>query len=255
SSPPPPLLRVEYHREGSIMVTPRHGRIERLAAILAAGMRRREVIPLFGGLPAASRVAAAAQNARHAPPRGDTVAAPQRDPVFEAYVSKFREELQKLGRIEGRNIQIGFRWGVLDDAEMRQRSAKELVALHPDLILTQNTPPTASMLQETHTVPVIFVVVADPVGSGFVKSLGRPGGNATAFTVMEPSITGKLVELLKEIAPRVNRAAIIFNPKTSPYRDVYLNPFKSAAASLGLEAIAASVHGTSELESVIAALA
>src|SRR5215472_14822309 len=91
--------------------------------------------------------------------------------------------------------------------------------------------PTASMLQQTRTIPVIFAFVADPVGSGFVQNLARPGGNASGFTVMEPTITGKLVELLKEIAPRVERAAIIFNPKTSPYRDVYLSPFNSAAAS------------------------
>jgi putative tryptophan/tyrosine transport system substrate-binding protein len=99
------------------------------------------------------------------------------------------------------------------------------------------------------------VIVADPVGSGFVESLARPGANATGFTIMEPTITGKLVELLREIAPRVKRSAMIFNPKTSPYRDIYLNPFKAAAASFGLEAVAAPVHDKSELESVIAAQA
>jgi putative tryptophan/tyrosine transport system substrate-binding protein len=155
--------------------------------------RRREFIALLGGLAAAWPPAADAQQPGQARRIGVLMAHPEGDPEFEAYVSRFREQLQKLGWVEGRNIQIDFRWGALDDAELRQRSAKELVALHPDLILTQNTPPTASMLQETHTVPVIFVVVADPVGSGFVKSLGRPGGNATGFTVMEPSITGKLV--------------------------------------------------------------
>ena len=147
------------------------------------------------------------------------------------------------------------RWGALDDAEMRQRSAKELIALEPDLILTQNTPPTASMLQQTRTIPVIFVIVTDPVGSGFVKSLPRPGGNATGFTIMEPTMSGKWLELLKEIAPRVNRAAFLFNPATAPYADIYLNPLKAAAASFGLEAIVASVHDTSELETVIAAQA
>jgi putative tryptophan/tyrosine transport system substrate-binding protein len=136
---------------------------------------------------------------------------------------------------------------------LRQRSAKELVALQPDLILVQNTPPTASMLQQTRTIPIIFVTVADPVSSGFVESLARPGGNATGFTLMEPTITGKWLELLKEIAPRVNRAAYLFNPATTPYRDIYVNPLKVAAASLGLEVIAAPVHDGSELESVVAA--
>jgi len=96
------------------------------------------------------------------------------------------------------------------------------------------------------------VIVADPVGSGFVDSLSRPGANATGFTIMEPTISGKWVELLKEIAPRVNRAAVLFNPATTPYADIYLKPFKAAAVSFGLEAIAAPVHSTSDLELVVA---
>src|SRR5205085_10176741 len=154
---------------------------------------------------------------------------------------------------EGRNIRIDTRWGALDDPESRQRFAKELVALKPDLIVTQNTPPTASMLEQTRTIPVIFVIVADPVGSGFVESLARPGRNATGFTVMEPTIAGKWLELLKEIAPRVNRAAFLFNPATAPFARYYLNPFIAAAASLGVQATAAPVHSKPELESVIAA--
>jgi putative ABC transport system substrate-binding protein len=109
------------------------------------------------------------------------------------------------------------------------------------------------MLQQTRTIPVIFVVVADPVGSRFVESLARPGGNATGFTVMEPTISGKWLELLKEIAPHVKRAAFLFNPATAPYVKYYLNPFNAAAASLGLEAIAAPVNDRSEIESVVAA--
>jgi putative tryptophan/tyrosine transport system substrate-binding protein len=134
-------------------------------------------------------------------------------------------------------------------------AAKELIALKPDLIVTQNTPRTASMLQQTRTLPIVFVIVADPVGSGFVNSLARPGGNATGFTIMEPTTTGKWLELLKEIAPRVNRAAFLFNPATTPYADIYLNPFKAAAASLGLEAVLARVHDRAELNTVIAAQA
>jgi putative tryptophan/tyrosine transport system substrate-binding protein len=194
-------------------------------------MRRREFIAGLGGAAAHS----------------------ESDPEFKAYLTAFREGLQKLGWTEGRNIQIAARWGALDDAESRQQSAKELIALQPDLILTQNTPPTASMLQQTRTIPVIFVVVADPVGSRFVESLARPGGNATGFTVMEPTISGKWLELLKEIAPHVKRAAFLFNPATAPYVKYYLNPFNAAAASLGLEAIAAPVNDRSEIESVVAA--
>src|SRR6476660_6340991 len=138
---------------------------------------------------------------------------------------------------------------------MRERSARELLAWKPDLLLTQNTPPTASVLHLTRTVPVVFVVVTDPVGSGFVKSLALPGGNATGFTIMEPSMGGKWLELLKEIAPQVRRVAFLFNPATAPYVDVYLNPFKAAAASLGLEGFPAPVHEESEFETIFAAQA
>jgi putative tryptophan/tyrosine transport system substrate-binding protein len=177
------------------------------------------------------------------------------DPEFQDYLGAFREGLQKLGWTEGRNIRIDVRWGALDDAEGRQRSAKELVALEPDLIVTQNTPPTAAMLQQTSRIPVIFVIVADPVGSGFVKSLAHPGGNATGFTIMEPSIVSKWLELLKEIAPNVTRAALLFNPATTPYASIYVTPFQTAAPSFGLEAITAIVNDEAELETVIAAQA
>ena len=141
------------------------------------------------------------------------------------------------------------------DAESIQRFAKELVALQPDLILSQNTPTTAALLQQTRTIPIIFATVSDPVGSGFVASFPRPGGNVTGFTNFEPTMAGKWLELLKEIAPRVNRVAFLFNPATAPYAEYYLNPFKAAAASFAVEAIAAPVRDTSELESVIAAQA
>jgi putative ABC transport system substrate-binding protein len=214
-------------------------------------MRRREFIMLLGVV--TWPLVARAQQPERMRRIGVLMAHAESDPEFQQYLAAFREELQKLGWTEGRNIRIDSRWGALDDAELRQQSANELVALQPDVILTQNTPPTASMLQQTRTIPIIFVIVADPVGSGFVKSLARPGGNVTGFTVMEPTIAGKWLELLKEIAPRIKRAALLFNPATTPYADTYLNPFKAAAATFALEAIAAPVHDTTELESVFAA--
>ena len=215
-------------------------------------MQRREFITLLGGAAAWPLAARAQQNDR-VRRVGVLMAHTESDPEFQNYLNAFREGLQKRGWIEGRNIRIDTRWGALDDAEVRQRSAKELLALEPDIILTQNTPPTASMLQQTRTVPIIFVVVADPVGSGFVGSLSRPGANVTGFTVLEPTTSGKWMELLKEIAPSVNRAALLFNPATAPFADYYLRPFKAAAASLGVKAIAARVHSKPELESVVAA--
>jgi len=216
-------------------------------------MRRRDFITLLGGAVAAVPLAARAQQSERKRRIGVLMAHAESDVEFHDYLSAFREGLQKLGWTEGRNFQIDSRWGALDDAEARQRSAKELIALQPDLILTQNTPPTASMLEQTRTIPIVFVIVADPVGSGFVQSLARPGANATGFTIMEPTIAGKWLELLKEVAPRVNRAAFLFNPATTPYRDIYLRPFNAAASSLALEAIAAPVHDMPELESVVAA--
>jgi ABC-type uncharacterized transport system substrate-binding protein len=133
-----------------------------------------------------------------------------------------------------------------------QRFAKELVALQPDLILTQNTPATAAVLQQTRTIPIIFANVSDPVGSGFVAGLPRPGGNVTGLIDIDASMAGKWLGLLKEVAPRVARVAFLFNPVTAPFAEYYVTPFKAAAASFAVEAIAAPVRDTSELESVVA---
>ena len=185
---------------------------------------------------------------------GVLMAVAENDHEYQAFLAAFREGLQKLGWAEGRNIRIDTRWAALD-AEAMQRFAKELVALQPDLIVSQSTPTTASLLQQTRTIPIIFALVTDPVGSGFVASLPRPGGNVTGFIAMERSLAGKWLELLKEIAPRVNRVAFLFNPATATYAEYYLNPFKAAAASFAVEAIAAPVRDSSELESVVAAQA
>src|ERR1700756_3693516 len=110
-------------------------------------------------------------------------------------------------------------------------AAKELIALQPDLILSHITPTTAALLQQTRTIPIIFATVSDPVGSGFVASFSRPDGNVTGFTSIEPTMAGKWLELLKEIAPRVARVAFLFNPVTAPYAEYFLNPLKVAAPS------------------------
>jgi putative tryptophan/tyrosine transport system substrate-binding protein len=162
----------------------------------------------------------------------------------------FRKELRKLGWIEGRNIEIDIRWAA-GDVELMKRFAKELVAPQPDLILTSSTPAAAAMLQQTHTIPLVFVIVADPVGSGFVASLPRPGGNATGFTPIVRSLGSKWVELLKEIAPQITRVALLFNPPTATFIEGYLDPFKAAAASVGAEAIVTPVNDMPDLESLI----
>jgi putative ABC transport system substrate-binding protein len=123
------------------------------------------------------------------------------------------------------------------------------------LILSSSTPTTAALLNETRTIPVVFANISDPLGSGFVASYPRPGGNVTGFTNMEPTMAGKWLELLKESAPRITRVAMLFNPATAAYAEYWLNPFKSAAAAFAVAATAAPVHDASELESVIAAQA
>jgi putative ABC transport system substrate-binding protein len=141
------------------------------------------------------------------------------------------------------------------DEVLRQRFAKELIALKPDLILSHATPSTAALAEHTRTIPIIFVGVSDPVGSGFVETFARPGGNITGFITMEPTMAGKWLELLREMAPRLNRVALLFNPVTAPYVTYYLNPFKAAALSFALEVIAAPVRSTADLEAAIAAQA
>src|SRR5262249_891334 len=136
-----------------------------------------------------------------------------------------------------------------------QRFAKELVALAPDVILSHTTPTTTALLQQTRTIPIVFTIVGDPIGSGFVASFPRPGGNVTGFNVSEPTQGGKWVELLKEIAPRVARIAMLFNPALAPYADYWLNPFKAAATSLPVKAFPPPVRDGLELDSVVAARA
>jgi putative ABC transport system substrate-binding protein len=221
-------------------------------------MRRRAFITLLGGAAAVSSMswplAARAQQPGAMRRIGVLMSFAETDPEGQAFFAAFREGLQKLGWAEGRNIRIDSRWANVDVQAM-QRFAKELVALQPALILSQSTPVTESVLQHTRTVPIIFANVADPVGSGLVAGLPRPGGNVTGFITMEGSMAGKWLELLKEIAPRVARVAFLFNPATAPYFEYYVNPFKAAAASIGVEAIAAPVHSASELESLVTAQA
>ncbi|HET8544788.1 MAG TPA: ABC transporter substrate-binding protein [Pseudolabrys sp.] len=217
-------------------------------------MRRREFITLLGGVTAAWPLAARAQQPERMRRIGILMSLAETDAEGQARVAAFRKELHALGWAEGRNVRIDVRWAA-SNAALMEEFAKELVALQPDLILSHNTPTTASLVKRTPTIPIVFVVVSDPVGSGFVASFARPGGNVTGFTNIEPTMAGKWLELLKEIAPSVARVALLFNPATAPYAEYYLIPFKAAAASLALEMIAAPVRDPLELESTIAAQA
>jgi len=191
-------------------------------------MRRREVITLVGGA-TVWPLAALAQQAERKRRIGVLMGYAESDPDAQGKLAAFREGLQKLGWAEDRNIRMGTRWPIPADTESMQRLAKELVALQPDLILSHITPTTAALLQQTRTIPIIFAAVSDPVGSGFVASFRQPGGNVTGFTSIEPTLPGKWLELLKEIAPHVTRVAVLFNPVSAPYvGDFFLGSLKAA---------------------------
>jgi len=158
-------------------------------------LKRREFITLLGGT-AAWPIVARAQQSNQTRRIGVLMGWPESDPEARQERAAFIQELQRLGWMDGRNLRTDTRWGIPADPESMHRFAKELVALQPDLILSQSTPATTALLQETRTIPVIFAIVADPIGSGFVASFPRPGGNATGFAVTEATQAGKWVELL-----------------------------------------------------------
>ena len=215
-------------------------------------MRRRKFLAVVSGAAATWPLAARAQLA----PRriGIFMGLPESDPEAQGYVAAFRDSLRKLGWMDGRNIRIDTRWATIADAEALRRSAKELVALEPDLILSNTTFTTTTLLQQTRTIPLIFTMVTDPIGNGFVASFPRPGGNVTGFVVMEPAIASKWVELLKEIAPRVNKATVLFHP-ASTYAENYLAAAQAAGRAFGIEVIAAPVRNKFELEAAVSARA
>ena len=173
------------------------------------------------------------------------------DPTAHSWVEAFRDALAKLGWAEGSNLRLELRWAAADPERIRTL-ARELVELRPDAIFDQTTPVTGALARETQTIPIVFVYVADPIGSGFAPSLARPGGNITGFTYLEPTTGGKWLGLLKEIAPRTAHVAVLFNPATTPPLKFYMPSIQAAASSLAIEASSAPVHAKDEIEGVIA---
>jgi putative ABC transport system substrate-binding protein len=183
---------------------------------------------------------------------GVLIALPKSDPEIPSRVAAFETGLRDLGWNPGRNIGIQYRFAA--DANELQRAARELVALAPDAIVASSGFAVFALRRETRTIPMVFVTSADPIGDGFVDSLARPAGNATGFTNSLASMGGKWVELLKQAAPRIKRAAIIFNPDTAPSKGAYFLPAFEAAAGLnGLTPSAIPVRTPDEIESALAA--
>jgi putative ABC transport system substrate-binding protein len=215
-------------------------------------MKRREFITLLGGA-AAWPLAARAQQREHMRRIGVLWPLAADDPISQARNAAFLQALQQLGWTVGQNIQIDYRWSGGND-EVTRKYAVELAALAPEVILASGSAATGPLLQATRTVPIVFAIVPDPVGAGFVDSLARPGGNATGFISFDYGISGKWLELLKEIAPSVTRAAILRDPAITAGIGQW-GAIQTAAPSLGLETSPLNVRDASEIERAVTAFA
>ncbi len=221
---------------------------------MAIKVARREFIAVLSGATVAWPLAAIAQHAVVPRRIGALMAWEEDNLAVQSWLAAFREGLGKLGWNEGRNINLEYLW-VGNDINLMQQGAKAIAESQPDLILSSSSPTTALLLAQTHTIPIVFANIVDPVGQGFVTSLSRPGGNATGLINLEPSMAGKWVELLKEVMPHVARIVVPFNPASAPYAEFYLSYFKATAQSLGVEIIASQVIDITAFESFVAAQA
>jgi putative tryptophan/tyrosine transport system substrate-binding protein len=215
-------------------------------------MRRRQFITLLGGAAAVWPLTASAQQTDRVRRLGVLMGL-ENGPLGQVYLTALLDGLRELGWTDGSNIQIDVRWTAAN-AERARQFAAELIDGRPDVIVGHTTSVVTALVRETRTLPIVFVNVTDPVGNGFVTNYPRPGGNVTGFTGFEFSLGSKWLELLKEIAPQVTRATLIFNPETAPYA-VFLPPAETAAASFGMTVAAAPVHNTFEIERTLDGLA
>jgi len=216
-------------------------------------MNRRQFITLFGGAAAGWPLAARAQQDSRVRRIGVLMQGDENNPVWKPGVSAFIQALTGLGWTDGRNVRMDLRW-YGDDINRVRALAQELVGLQPDIIVTVSTPATVAVQRETRTIPIVFANVSDPVASGIVPRLDHPGGNTTGFAIFPPTLAGKWLELLAEIAPGLNRAALMFNPDINPVSVYFMPSFETAARLLKVEAITAPVHDDVEIETAIIAL-
>jgi putative ABC transport system substrate-binding protein len=214
-------------------------------------MRRRKFLSLLGGTAITWPLASRAQQPTM-PRIGVLLDLPEDDPEAQKSLQALVEGLSHLGWKRDKNMRIDIRWAT-DPARMQQ-AARELIELRPDLIQVASTPATAAVLRETHTIPVVFAMVSDPLGSGFVESFARPGGNATGFVNLEDSLAGKWLELLKELAPQTSQVSLPFNPKTAPQSTYHLRLLEAAAPSFALKLKVMHVSNASEIEAGIGQL-
>jgi putative ABC transport system substrate-binding protein len=216
-------------------------------------MRRRFFLALLAGATLYSPRLRAQQGGRAAR-IGLLSSIAENDPEAQAMIAALDRGPRDLGWIEGGNLRVDRRWGNGDRGRI-ERFAKELVTLNPDVIVGYTTPSVAALRQETDTIPIVFVQVSDPIGTGFIADIARPGGNITGFTNFEASMVGKWVELIKEMAPKTTRIGYLFNPDTAPYvRRYYQEPLEKSARAFGAEPFGIAVHSLAEAERGIAEL-
>jgi putative ABC transport system substrate-binding protein len=214
-------------------------------------MRRREFITLLGG--AAMWPLAARAQTKRMRRVGVLMGLVVNDPEAKSRVTAFENGLRELGWIKGSNLSIEYRWA--GGGNVLRDHAAELLATVPDLILANSTPVTAALREQSPTVPIVFTQVTDPVGQGLVPNLAHPGGNLTGFTSFEFAIGTKWLEVLKQTAPRVTRVALVFNPESAPFAELFLRPVEAAAPSFSVASIGAAVRDPADVDRVFDALA
>ena len=216
-------------------------------------MRRRDFVTLLGGAAAAWPLAARAQQPERMRRVSVLLGLGEKDPEAISRLKAFRQGMRDLGWIEGRNVQIEYRFAG-SNLELIDKHVAELIRLAPDVIVANTTAVVAALRPATSTIPIIFALLNDPVGQGFVSSLARPGGNITGFAFIEPEIVGKWVDLLDDVKPDLSHIALMFNPDTAPYYDAFLRSYKALARKASAEVKAVPVRSTAEVELAIANL-
>jgi putative tryptophan/tyrosine transport system substrate-binding protein len=219
---------------------------------MASHIGRRKFLATLGGAAAAWPLAVPAQT-KQMRRIGVLMGLVAGDPEAQSRVVAFENGLRELGWVKGRNLSIEYRWA--GDGTVLRNHAAELLAMAPDLILTNSTPVTVALREQSGVVAIVFTQVTDPVGQGLVSNLANPGGNMTGFTSFEFSIGTKWLEALKQTAPRVTRVALVFNPKSAPYADLFVRPVEAAASSFSVSPIAAAVRDPADVDRVFDALA
>jgi putative tryptophan/tyrosine transport system substrate-binding protein len=215
-------------------------------------VRRRDFIRIIAGSAVGWPLAAQAQLDRIRRV-GVLIGIPENDPETKSRIRAFRLGMRDAGWIEGRNIEIEYRYAT--DRDVIKKHVAELIRLAPDVILANSTPVMAALRPATNTIPIVFVVVNNPVGQGFISNLTNPGGNVTGFSFIEPEIVGKWINLLSDVKPGLSQVALMFNPDTAGYYDAYLRSFKVLPQQSKVEVYAAHVRSEAELERAVAGVA